>query len=144
MASVADAPTLPVSLRAVESVLLTVSAVAWTMSPPPLTAVTILIFYRLHYPRVLGLHVCSPFVLPRLVAGWCIPAPADSDPMVVLLFLGFFNGHVVDHAFHSVDVPDKFGDQVLLGVVFGRATQSDHALGRRKRGGEKDGRTKTQ
>src|ERR1700675_2911271 len=40
MASVADAPTLPASLRVVESVLLTVSTVALAMSPVPWSAPT--------------------------------------------------------------------------------------------------------
>src|SRR5664280_1208979 len=61
MASAADAPTLPASLRVVESVLLTVSTVALVMSPPPLTALTMPSFTVSIIPE------CSVFMLALLL-----------------------------------------------------------------------------
>src|ERR1035437_208955 len=149
MASVADVPTLPASVRVVENVLPTVSAVTLAMSPPPLTAVTITFLTVSIIPGCVVfmpvfLSVCPGFHC-RLVRPFTLTlAPANSDPVVVLLFLGLLNGHAVDHALDTVDVGDELGDQGLFGFVLGLATHRDHAIVGRDLGLEHAGRAMRQ
>ena len=66
------------------------------------------------------LSVCS-WIHCRLLR---ILAPAGSDPESI----GLLDGHLVVYALHAVNVFHKFGDQILLGRVFGLATQRDRSI----------------
>ena len=52
-------------------------------------------------------------------------------PICLIIFgRRLVDGHLVDHAFHAVDVSNQFGNQVLLGGIPGPATECDNPFHR--------------
>ena|ERR1700685_3898873 len=56
--------------------------------------------------------------------------PADIESEDLVVGHRHSNGHVIDHAGHTVDVGGEFGDEAFFSIVFGNTTQGDDAVRR--------------
>ena len=104
------------------------------MFPVPLIAATILSFNCLNHSECIGfmfsfLSFRCGYLSP-VWAGWRVFRASQQQSVGLVLGHRHGDGHVVDHAVHTVDVGDELGDQALFGGVFGNAADRDDAVRR--------------